>query len=115
MTKNEYSNIFTRIDLNNQKLLCRPYSGHLFKPFNRLTFPSDQALISYVAYVLTNISRLAILANNSSLEKVKTDLKLSPDDQIILENILIEMNVEKFGNLLRLRTETEPKLMCYNL
>uniref|UniRef100_A0A914PKK1 Uncharacterized protein n=1 Tax=Panagrolaimus davidi TaxID=227884 RepID=A0A914PKK1_9BILA len=95
--------------------MCRHYDGQLLKSFARLSFPTDQALISYVAYVLTNISRLAVLVNNFSLEKVITDFKLSSDDQLILENILIEMNFEKFGTLLKARKESEPKLMCYTL
>uniref|UniRef100_A0AC34FCF7 SANT domain-containing protein n=1 Tax=Panagrolaimus sp. ES5 TaxID=591445 RepID=A0AC34FCF7_9BILA len=113
MTKPDYTKLSTKIDLNNQKLMCRHYNGQLLKPFARLSFPSDQALISYVAYVLTNISRLAILANNSSLEKVLNDFKLPSDDQLILENILIEMNFEKFGTLLKARNEPEPKLMSF--
>uniref|UniRef100_A0A914YWQ4 SANT domain-containing protein n=1 Tax=Panagrolaimus superbus TaxID=310955 RepID=A0A914YWQ4_9BILA len=115
MTKTDYTKLSTKIDLNNQKLMCRHYSGQLLKPFARLSFPSDQALISYVAYVLTNISRLAILVNNSSLEKVITDFKLPSDDQLILENILIEMNFEKFGTLLKARNEPESKLMSFTL
>lgn len=115
MTNNEFSNIYTKIDLNNQKLLCRHYNGQLLKPFSILSFPTDQSLISYTASVLTNISKLAILVSNSSKEKVITDFKLSSDDQLILENFLIEMNFEKYGKLLKSHNESTPKLYCYTL
>lgn len=123
MTRNEslswitdeqpYSSV--QIDLNNQKIKCIQYNGNILKPFNRLHFPSDSSLLSHIAYLMTSISRIVIIANNTSFEKVIKDFKLHEDDQEIILNLLIELNVEKHGYLLKPHNKNQRKSIIYKI
>ena len=90
-----------KIDLNNQKVRSRQYNGHLLKSLHRIHFPYDKPLLAHIAYILTNISRLVVLANSSSLEKIVKDFKLLEDDHLIILNLLVESNFEKYGSFLK--------------
>uniref|UniRef100_A0AC34PUI2 UDENN FLCN/SMCR8-type domain-containing protein n=1 Tax=Panagrolaimus sp. JU765 TaxID=591449 RepID=A0AC34PUI2_9BILA len=104
-----------QVDLNNQKVKCQNYKGNLLKNLTRLHFPTDGVLLSYIAYVFTNINRLTVLANNSSFDSVVKEFKISDDDQIILQTFLTEMNFEKYGHLLKPNNKTNRKCHLINL
>ena len=104
-----------KIDLNNQKVRSRQYNGHLLKSLHRLHFPHDKPLLSHIAYILTNISRLVVLANASSLEKIVKDFKLLEDDHLILLNLLVESNFEKYGSFLKPVEKSVKKSIVTNI
>ncbi|KAE9555003.1 hypothetical protein FO519_001749, partial [Halicephalobus sp. NKZ332] len=108
-------NSSVKIDLNNQKVRCQQYNGNLLKNLHRINFPQDKPLLSHLAYIITNIARLAVLANCTSLEKVIKDFKLPEEDHLIILNLLVESNFEKYGSFLKPAEKNVKKSIVVNI
>ncbi|CAD5215424.1 unnamed protein product [Bursaphelenchus okinawaensis] len=85
------------IDLNNQKLYSQFYDGTFLQSLLLAkSFPSDQALILYIIFVLSDLCFYAQIAKRISLKDMEKKLKIKEQDVLIIANILAEYDMERF-------------------
>ncbi|KAJ1370840.1 hypothetical protein KIN20_032654 [Parelaphostrongylus tenuis] len=99
----------TILDINGSVLRTTPYRGILLTNLKqKRRFPSDAALISFIAATLTNISSLVYMSRYLSPLDLETE-NLSPDDQRIIVNLLTEMDFIKYQELKSMLERTQPR------
>ena len=91
---------FVVIDLNNHRIRSREYAGKLLAQLSGTrAFPSDKAVMAFMASKVADIFQLVLLAKFISPEFVVNRFELSPQDQIIFFNLLIEFDLTKYIRL----------------
>lgn len=104
---------FVVIDLNNHRIRSRKYAGKLLSQLTGTrTFPSDRAVMAFIASKITDIFQLILLAKYISPEFVVNRFELSPEDQLIFFNLLIEFDFTKY---IRLKTKIQQIQADFNL
>ncbi|KHJ78158.1 hypothetical protein OESDEN_22222 [Oesophagostomum dentatum] len=87
------------LDANACLLKTVPYRGSLLAHLNtKRKFPSDAALIAFIAASLTNISSLVYLSRFLSPLHLESE-NISLDDERILVNMLTELDLIKYQGL----------------
>ncbi|PIO54619.1 hypothetical protein TELCIR_24012, partial [Teladorsagia circumcincta] len=87
------------LDANACVLRTVPYRGVLLSSLrHKRRFPSDAALIAFVAATLTNLSSLVYISRFLSPMHLENE-NLSFDDERILVNLLTELDLVKYQGL----------------
>jgi hypothetical protein len=88
---------FVVIDLNNHKIRCHEYSGIFLNQLagNR-SFPSDNTAMDFTAAIISDILQILLLAKYTSPQFIVSQFKLTPQDETILYNFLVEFNLTRY-------------------
>jgi hypothetical protein len=101
----------TVVDLNNHKIRCHQYVGRFLSCLsgNRL-FPSENAVMDFVAATVTDIFQFVLLAKSISPESVVEHFGLCKEDKLILFHNLVELNLTKYIRLKVKAREVQQKM-----
>uniref|UniRef100_A0A914HB09 UDENN FLCN/SMCR8-type domain-containing protein n=1 Tax=Globodera rostochiensis TaxID=31243 RepID=A0A914HB09_GLORO len=88
------------IDLCNHKMRGREYFGRFLAQLSgKRNFPSDSAVVAFVASIVTDVHQLLTLARYITPDAVINHLNLTVSDQLILLNCMAEFNVIKYSQM----------------